>query len=67
MGQGGVAMVARKVTTNKAVPLTVTLDEADRAELDRLSKETDRSLAYMVREAVSDYLRKMRRPSGGAS
>jgi len=60
-------MVARKVTRNKAVPLTVTLDEADRAELDRLSKETDRSLAYMVREAVSDYLRKMRRPSGGAS
>lgn len=60
-------MVARKVTTNKAVPLSITLDEADRAELDRLSKETERSLAYMVREAVGDYIKKMRRRADRAA
>ena len=54
-------MVARKVTKNRAVPLSVTIDEADMVELDRLSRETDRSRAYMVREAITDYLSKMRR------
>lgn len=57
-------MAARKVTANKAVPLTITLDEADRAALERLSKETDRSLAHLAREAISDYLKK-RRPQAG--
>ena len=60
-------MVARKVTKNKAVPLSVTIDEADMAELDRLSRETDRSRAYMVREAISDYLAKMRRRAAKAA
>ena len=50
-------MAARKVTVNKAVPLTITLDEADRAELDRLARETDRSLAHLAREAISEYLK----------
>jgi len=50
-------MAARKVTVNKAVPLTITLDEADRSELDRLSQETDRSLAHLAREAIGDYLK----------
>ena len=54
-------MVARKVTKNKAVPLSVTIDEVDLAELDKLSLETDRSRAYMVREAIADYLAKMGR------
>ncbi len=59
-------MVARKVTKNKAVPLSVTIDEADLAELDKLSRETDRSRAYMVREAIADYLAKMRRRAKAA-
>lgn len=54
-------MVAHKVTKNRAVPLSVTIDEADLAELDRLSRETDRSRAHMVREAIGDYLAKARR------
>lgn len=60
-------VAARKVTKNKAVPLSVTVDEADMAELDRLSRETDRSRAYMVREAISDYLAKMRRRAAKAA
>ncbi len=53
-------MVARKVTKNRAVPLSVMIDEADLAELDRLSRETDRSRAHIVREAISQYLSKTR-------
>lgn len=53
-------MPARKVTLNSAGRLTVTLDTADRAELERLSKEADRSLAWIVREAVRQYLEKER-------
>jgi predicted DNA-binding protein len=37
------------------------------AELERLSRETDRSRAYMVREAISDYLVKMRRRAAKAA
>jgi predicted transcriptional regulator len=36
------------------------IDEADLAELDRLSRETDRSRAHIVREAISQYLSKTR-------
>jgi len=50
------AMPARKVTTNPADRLTVTLDGADRAALERISKKTDRSLAWIVREAVRQFL-----------
>jgi len=64
---GEARMAARKVTKNKAVPLSVTIDEADMAELDRLSRETDRSRAYMVREAIADYLAKMRRRAAKAA
>jgi len=53
-------MPARKVTSNSADRLTVTLDAADRAELDRLAAETDRSLAWIVREALRQYLEKVR-------
>jgi predicted transcriptional regulator len=49
-------MPARKVTPNFADRLTVTLDSEDRRTLDRLAKETDRSLAWIVREAVQQYL-----------
>jgi predicted transcriptional regulator len=38
----------------------VTLDAADRKELDKLSAETDRSLAWIVREAVRQYLLRAR-------
>jgi len=60
-------MAARKVTVNKAVPLTITLDEADRAELEQLSKKIDRSLAHLAREAIGDYLKKRRSPADRGS
>jgi predicted transcriptional regulator len=53
-------MPARKVTPNAADRLTVTLDAADRAELEKLSAEIDRSLAWIVREAVREYLSRAR-------
>ena len=53
-------MPARKVTTNAADRLTVTLDAADRAELEQLSAKADRSLACYVREALREYLAKTR-------
>jgi hypothetical protein len=49
-------MPARKVSPNSSDRLTITLDTADRAELDKLSAQTDRSLAWIVREAVRQYL-----------
>ena len=49
-------MPARRVTQNPANRLTITLDEADRQELDRISKERDRSLAWIVRDAIRAYL-----------
>jgi predicted transcriptional regulator len=52
----GAQMPARKVTPNSADRLTVTLDADDRAALDKLSAETDRSLAWIVRDAVRQYL-----------
>jgi hypothetical protein len=52
-------MPARKVTPSSGKRLTVTLDAADRSELERLSKESDRSLAWIVREAVRQYLAKL--------
>ena len=61
----GASMTARKVTGNASDRLTVTLDGADRAELERLAKETDRSLAWIVRDAIRHYLAQARR--GGAA
>ena len=55
-----IAMPARKIAPNPTDRLTVTLDAADRAELERLSRETDRSLAWIVREALRQYLSKAR-------
>lgn len=57
-------MVARKVTTSCADRLTVTLDAEDKAELERLSEKTDRSVAWFVREALREYLKKQRDNSG---
>lgn len=56
-------MPARKVTPNSANRLTVTLDSEDRQALDRLAAHTDRSLAWIVREALQQYLAKQRVPS----
>jgi len=53
-------MPARKVTSNSADRLTITLDAADRAELEQVSKKTDRSLAWVVREAIREYLSRTR-------
>jgi Ribbon-helix-helix protein, copG family len=54
------SMPARKVSPNSPDRLTVTLDADDRAELDRLSAESDRSLAWIVREAIRQYLSRAR-------
>lgn len=58
-------MPARKVTVNSADRLTVTLDAADRVELERLSAKVDRSLAWFVREALREYLAKTRKQADG--
>ncbi|WP_158817882.1 ribbon-helix-helix protein, CopG family [Methylocapsa sp. S129] len=57
-------MPARKATPNIADRLTVTLDATDRAELAKLSAATDRSLAWIVREAVRQYLARARDAAG---
>jgi predicted transcriptional regulator len=54
-------LVARKITPTGTGRLTVTLDASDRAELERVSDATDRSLAWIVREALREYLEKSRR------
>ena len=51
-------MPARKVTENNADRLTVVLDAADKAALSQLARESDRSLAWVVRDAVREYLSK---------
>lgn len=55
-------MPARKMTSNPE-RLTVTLDAAERQELERLSRQTDRSLAWHVREALRQYLARTREQS----
>lgn len=56
-------MPARKVTPNSANRLTITLDSEDRQALERLAKQTDRSLAWIVRDALQEYLAKARSPA----
>lgn len=56
-----IGLAARKITPTGTDRLTVTLDASDRAELERLSDATDRSLAWIVREALREYLEKSRR------
>jgi predicted transcriptional regulator len=48
-------MSARKVTTTPD-RLTITLDAEDRAKLARVADRTDRSLAWLVRDAIKQYL-----------
>lgn len=48
-------MPARKVTSNPE-RLTVTLEATEREQLEQLSLQTDRSLAWHVREALHQYL-----------
>lgn len=49
-------MPARRVTTGKADRLTITLDAKDRAEIERICQKLDRSLAWLVRTALREYL-----------
>ncbi|HKW49304.1 MAG TPA: ribbon-helix-helix protein, CopG family [Gemmatimonadaceae bacterium] len=56
-------MPARKITSNPE-RLTVTLDATERDELEQLSQQTDRSLAWHVREALHQYLAQTREQSG---
>jgi predicted transcriptional regulator len=43
----------------------VTLDAEDRAELEKLSEATDRSLAWIVRDAIRQYLSVVRERARG--
>jgi predicted transcriptional regulator len=54
-----VRMPARK-TTSSPERLTVTIDVSERDELERLSQQTDRSLAWHMREALRQYLAHVR-------
>lgn len=49
-------MAARKITTASSDRLTITLDADDRAKLTRISEKSDRSLAWLVRDAIKQYL-----------
>lgn len=49
------------MTSNATERLTVSLDAADRAALEGLSKEMDRSLGWLVRRAVREYLERTRK------
>jgi predicted transcriptional regulator len=48
-------MPARKTTPNPE-RLTISLDASERDKLEQLAQETDRSLAWHVREALRQYL-----------
>ena len=58
-------MPARKVTENESGRISVTLDIEDRVALERLAKKSDRSLAWMVRDAIKVYLASRRETDGG--
>jgi predicted transcriptional regulator len=60
-------MPARKVTPNQSDRVTVTLDAGDREELEKLSASSDRSLAWMVREAIREYLKRRKQKGGDGS
>lgn len=60
-------MPARRVTENLPDRLSVTLDAADRAALEKLAREEGRSLAWVVREAIRLYLKAKLPPKAGAS
>lgn len=55
-------MPARKMTSNPE-RLTVTFEATEREELERLSRQTDRSLAWHMREALRLYLARSREQS----
>ena len=55
-------MPKRKMTDHPE-RLTVTLDATEKEKLERLSAETDRSLAWHVREALRQYLTQTQTPT----
>jgi predicted transcriptional regulator len=59
-------MPARRVA-DEANRITVTLDIKDRQELDHLAGKQKRSRAYLVREAIQEYLARQRAAGVGRS
>ena len=49
-------MPARRVTKGDPNRLTVILDANDRAEMERICQKLDRSLAWLARIAIQEYL-----------
>jgi predicted transcriptional regulator len=45
------------VTMSKTTAITVRLDPDDRAELEKIARREDRSLGYIIRLAISRYLK----------
>ncbi len=48
--------MSRAKSTRRNVPISVSLDEKEYAELTRLAAELDLSAAWMVRRAVSEFM-----------
>ena len=60
------AAAACKPAAEASGRLTVTVGAADRAELERLAHREDRSLGWMVREAIRQYIAKSRERGSSA-
>lgn len=53
-------MPARKIAGQSSDRLTITLESNDRVALEARAKEIDRSIAWILRDAVKQYLAKLR-------
>ena len=49
-------MIAKRVTTGEAERFSFTWDADDKAAAEQISKKLDRSLAWLVRTAIREYL-----------
>jgi hypothetical protein len=63
----GILMPSMRTSETLPARLTVSLEATERAELDRLASEKERSLAWLCRQAIREYLSRNSRTdnSGG--
>jgi len=62
---GGTDMPSTRSIENSPERLTISLGATERAELDRLAAESERSLAWIGRQAIREYLSRNRRDDNG--